>query len=179
MAKAKRKRKDAPARIDYAAPTPEQFAHGSYEHHTIAYRRIPVIVTLATTGKLSDRQFSGLCRYRDIGLKCDFSPIRDSCDFSPRGAPGDGYSPSMIAAQQEFGWLERELGSLQPIAYAIALGDVTPAQWAMRHSGSVMREKPGIGAKIIRWFEPRRAAHKRAMMDIRMAGERLAAAIGV
>jgi hypothetical protein len=43
---AKRKKKPAAAR-DWQEPTPEQMANGAFDRPTVAYRRIPVIDTMA------------------------------------------------------------------------------------------------------------------------------------
>lgn len=178
MAKARKKKQAVVSGI--MGPTDEQFGRAGYERASLAYRRIAVIRTLHTTGKLSDRQYDGLSRYRDIGIKCERSDIMDSCQrlLHIAGGMSDGPAPSTLRALTELGWLERELGSLSDIARAIAIDDVTVSEWAMRHGGSVMREREGPARKIIRWFEPRRKLLASAMLDIRMAGERLAAAIG-
>lgn len=168
-------------------PTPEQLASGDFEqtwqiadgHRALAYRRIPVIVTLANTGKISKRQFDGLARYRDVAIADDRSPLPDSVGrmSEPTGhTGGQGIPPALMRNAIELGWLERELGALRGIARAIAVDDMTVAQWAIAQGGSVMRDK-SLGRKIITWFEPRRIAANRAMREIRMAGERLAAAI--
>jgi len=180
MAKGRKRKAGKRDVVDIIGPTDQQMEHYDYERATLAYRRVPVIVTLADQGKLSQRQFDGLSRYRDIGIKCERSEIMDSCQrlLHVPGGDGDGPSLSTMRAYQELGWLEREMGALVDIARAICIEDMTLSQWAIRQGGSVMREKEGSARKIIRWFEPRRAAHKMALMDIRMAGERLAAAIG-
>lgn len=161
-------------------PTDEQAERYEYERHTLAYRRVAVIDTLRTTGKLTQRQFDGLARYRDIGLKCERSEIMDSCArlLHVAGHDAGGMSPSTMRAMSELGWLERELGSLRPIARAICIDDMTVSEWAMCDGGSVMRERDGRGSSVIRWFEPRRKYLQAAMLEIQMAGERLASAIG-
>lgn len=181
---AKRKQKQKP-RIEGYTPTPEQIE--AFEQtwqladgqRALAYRRVPVIVTLANAGKLSKRQFDGLARYRDVAVADDRSPLPDSVGRlgEVRGGSIDLLPPAALRTAQELGYLERELGSLRAIARAIAVDDVTPSQWAMTLSGSVMRERT-LGRKVITWFEPRRKALNMAMLEIRMAGERLAAAIG-
>ncbi len=165
------KRKPRP---DYAEPTAEQLAKGDFHRELVTYRRTPVIDTLLAEHRLTKRQYHGLARYRDIANLADRSETRSCIDFSVNGN-GDGFG--MVRTNIELGRLERALGALQPIAHAIAVRDATLAHWAIQRSGSVMRDKT-LGQKIITWFEPRRAAAKIAWMDIRMAGERLAAEIG-
>ncbi len=172
---------------EFHEPTPEQFAQGHFEQGGnlatsateragLAYRRVPVIATLLTTGKLTQRQYDGLHRYAHIANLADRSELRSCIDFSPKGN-GDGLPHFGVRMNIELGRLERALGVLQPLAHAVAVRDVTLAQWAMQRAGSVMRDK-SIGARIITWFEPRRSAAKIAMAEIRMAGEWLAAEIG-
>ncbi len=190
MAKARNKRK---AKVVYTPrgvfpePPVEQLEKGDFtqggnlatganERAGLAYRRTPVIDTLLKDHKLTQRQYHGLARYRDIANLADRSELRSCIDFSVSGN-GDGANPFGIRTNIELGRLERALGALRPIAHAIAVRDVTLAQWAIQAAGSVMRDK-SIGQKIITWFEPRREASKIAWMDIRMAGERLAAEIG-
>lgn len=171
--KAKAKRKPV---AEYAEPTPEQIAGGDFHRELMVYRRTPVIGTLLATGKISQRQFNGLNRYADIANLADRSELRSCIDFSVQGN-GDGFDPFGVRTNIELGRLERALGALQPIAHAIAVRNTTLAQWAIQRAGSVMRDK-SIGAKIITWFEPRRKAANLALVDIRFAGERLAAEIG-
>ncbi len=161
---------------EYAEPTPEQMATGAFHRELVTYRRTPVIKTLHATGKLSARQYAALHRYADIANLADRSELRSCIDFSVKGN-GDGANPFGIRTNIELGRLERALGALQPIAHAVAVRDVTLAQWAMQRAGSVMRDKT-LGERIITWFEPRRKAAKVTLIEIRMAGERLAAEIG-
>ena len=182
------KRKRITTAVQIEQPTPEQFAAGEFEltwqiadgRRSRTYRRVPVIVTLASTGKITKRQFDGLARYRDVAIADDRSPLPDSVGRmgDPTGhTSGLGLPPALLRNAIELGWLENELGALRGIARAVAVDDITVAQWAITQYGSVMRDK-SIGRRIITWFEPRRLAAKIAMRDIRMAGERLAAAIG-
>lgn len=174
MAKA-RKAKRKPV-VEYAEPTPEQLANGQFHRELMTYRRTPVIRTLLTTGKISQRQFNGLARYADIANLADRSELRSNIDFSVRGS-GGGFDPFGIRTNIELGRLERALGGLKPIAHAVAVRDTTLAQWAMQRAGSVMRDRT-VGAKIVTWFVPRRSAAQRAMLDIGRAGDALAAEIG-
>lgn len=181
MTKARRKANaKAKVAIDIIGPTDQQHEQYHYERALLAYRRVAVITTLHRGGKLSERQFNALSRYRDIGLKCERSEIMDSCArlLHVAGHDAGGMSPSTLRAMSELGWLERELGSLRPIARAICIDDMTVSEWAMRDGGSVMRERDGRGSSVIRWFEPRRKYLQAAMLEIQMAGERLASAIG-
>ena len=135
-------------------------------------------------GKLSQRQFEGLSRFRDLATAEDASPRRDSLDAALQGKGGGGLGlpPGMALMrlgntwESELHWLERELGQLLDIARAVAVKEMTVSQWAMEQSGSIERTRQ-TAKGVVTWFEPRRVAAKHALMDIRMAGERLAAAI--
>lgn len=176
-------------RFDGLTPTPEQ-APAFAETWQIAdgkraraYRRIAVIDDMHAKGKISLRQFAALARYRDLATAVDASPRRDSLDAALHGGGGGslGLPPGMAMMrlggdwESELHWLERELGQLLHIARAIAVDDMTVAQWAMR-SGTIERRR-ATAKGTVTWIEPRRQAMKIALADIRMAGERLAAAI--
>ena len=188
MPKARRSTKRKPVEtFGEHAPTPEQRAKGEFiqggnlatasnERAGLAYRRKPVIDTLLREHKLTQRQYDGLARYRTIANAADRSELRSCIDFSVRGG-GEGLTHFGVRMNIELGKLEQALGTLQPIAHAIAVRDTTLAQWAMQRAGSVMRDKT-LGQKIITWFEPRRKAAKIAKVDIQFAGDRLAAEIG-
>ena len=181
---AKTKRRKAPVE-QMDGPTPEQLANGNYgrelqpDHKVAPIKRIPAIVTLASTGKITQRQYLALNRYREIAINCDYSPIEDSVGKLSKvrgGNGGMGHAPFATRAEIELQWLEQELGALRDIARAIAVDDMTPSQWAMKQSGSIERTR-GIIPKIVTWFEPRRKALGVAMVEIRIAGDRLASAI--
>ena len=167
MAKRKAKKRVDP--IDITGPTPEQFQQGQFQRAGMAYRRVPVIVTLASTGQLSQRQFDGLNRYRDVAVAADMSPLRSCLDFSPAGT-GEGQAPFGIRIHRELSWLERELGQLADIARAVAVDDLSLEQWAGHKLGT-------IGLTQAEERNIRRAAMQIAALEIKMAGERLHAAI--
>ena len=166
MARGKARRK-ARTVIDLQEPTPELQAKGQFLRAGLSYRRTPVIDTMAQTHKLSARQFNGLSRYRDVAIAEDRSPSRDSLDKALHGrGGGEGIPLSAMRTAIELGRLEQALGSLYPIARAVAVDDMTVSQWAARKGGT---NADGTPKRI--WLET-------SMMDIKMAGERLAAAIG-
>jgi hypothetical protein len=171
---AKRKRKTAEA-IEIATPTPEQEGKGEFRRIGMHYRRVPVIDTLYGECKLTSRQFNALARYRDVAVAVDRSPVEDSVGKLLRNCVGGGEGGLDFALRTaiELGRLERALGSLADIARAIAVEEVTLSDWAMKRHGSHER----VRGNVIK-FEPSKAAFKEAWMDIRMAGERLAAEIG-
>lgn len=172
MAKRKPKRVD-PIQIETA--TPEQIAKGEFRRIGMHYRRVPVIETLYAEHKLTSRQFNGLARYRDVAVADERSLIEDSVGKMMRGACGGGEGPQDFSLRNaiELGRLDRALGSLADIARAIAVDDMTLSDWAMSRHGSIER----IRGNVVK-FEPSKAAFNEAWVDIRMAGERLAAEIG-
>lgn len=184
MPKPKRK----PTRFEGLSPTPEQLPAFSETWQVAdgkrarAYRRIAVIDDMHAKGKLSTRQFAGLARFRDLATAQDASPRRDSLDAALHGHGGGsiGLPPGMALMrlggdwESELAWLERELGSLLHIARAIAVDDMTVSQWAITRHGSKERRR----GKVI-CIEPHTIAAKHAMVDIRMAGERLSAALDI
>lgn len=173
-----KKRKSRVA-VTTVGPTPEQCGQGEFESALLACKRVVAIKRLKESGTLTQRQYDALDRYRAVAIAEERSPMRDSLDKALHGrGGGEGLPPSAMRVTYELGRLEQALGSLRDIARAIAVDDMTLSQWAMKQSGAIQREKPGCGLNIITWFEPRRLAMKNATMDIRTAGERLAAEIG-
>ena len=177
MAKHKPKRKPTPAKtpmVESLIPTAEQKKKGVFNNISGSttrpiYRRVPVIDTMAQTGKLSRRQFDGLARYRDVAIAEERSFIEDSVGKMMRGACGGGDgtpSPASIRTAIEMGRLEHDLGALRDIARAVAVDDMTVSQWAASKGGTTTDG------------QPKRDWLKSSMMEIQMAGERLAASIG-
>ena len=172
MAKPKRKK---PQPIETALPTPEQLAQGDFRRIGMHYRRVPVIETLYAEHKLTSRQFNGLARYRDVAIAEDRSPIEDSVGKMLRGAQGGGDAQSLSAIRVaiEMGRLERALGSLRDVARAIAVDDATLTAYAIAKHGSIQR----VRSNVVK-FEATKPAFNQVWLEIRMAGERLAAEIG-
>lgn len=170
---AKRKKKPDPIQIE--TPLPEQEAKGDFRRIGMHYRRVPVIETLYAEHKLTSRQFNGLARYRDVAVAEGISPIEDSVGKLLRNCVGGGEGGGDFALRItiELGRLEQALGSLADIARAIAVDDMTLSDWAMEQYGS----KEVRDGTVVR-FKPAPDHFNIAWMDIRMAGERLAAEIG-
>jgi hypothetical protein len=179
-------------------------ATASNERAGLAYRRKAVIDVLRDEHKLTQRQYDGLARYRTVAVAADRSELRSCIDFSVRGSGEDrGHfgirmnveleklelhllgprkvrtetTLSVLAEVTEnavaLGNMERELRNLLPIARAVAVEDVTLTAWAVSRSGGKERLRGAVVA-----IEPSAKAFKDAWLDIRMAGEWLAAAIG-
>lgn len=177
MAKQRHKRREP---LDILGPTPEQASRATYTRATLAYRRKPVIDSLFEAGRINRRQFDALARYRAIADAAESSPIRDSLAKAMDGTIGNsrGCAPlpyAVLRGSIELGWLDRELGSLRAIAHAVACDDVTPSQYAMERAGAKERTRT-LGRRIVTWFEPRRKELDACMIELRFAGDRLAAA---
>lgn len=180
MAKAKKKSKKANATVErFIRPTEQREAANDFRSAGAAVKVIPPIETLYASGKISERQFKGLARYADIANAAERSAIKSNIDFTIYGT-GEGLPHFGVRMNIELGRLERELSGhgLLAIARAVCVDERSVSQWAMERGGSVMREKPGVGRRIIRWFEPKRKQLDLAMLEIKYAGNLLAAAIG-
>ncbi len=162
------------------APTPEQRAKGLFvqggnlatatnERAGLAYRRKPVIDVLRDEHKLTQRQHDGLARYRVVALAAERSELKSCIDFSVRGN-GEDRRHFGLRMNIELGKLETDLRGLLHIARAVAVEDETLSGWAVRQCGG----KESVRGVI----EPTPPAFNRAWLDLRMAGEWLAAAIG-
>jgi hypothetical protein len=173
MAKRKPKPK-APSQFD--APTPEQMARGTFaqgghlatgtnDRNGLAYRRIPVIDTMAQTGKLSPRQHYGLARYRAAVIAVERSPQRDSLDKALNGR-GTGLGLPRCATTFELYRMEYMLAHLKEIARAVAYDDHTVSQWAAIKGGAT-----DSGA-------PKRTWLQLGMDQIKRAADVLATCIG-
>ena len=171
-----RKRKKRADPVTIAEPTPEQQARASYDREiqtgmaAAPYRRVPAITELRCNGILSQRQYDGLDRYRGLAIAAEKSELRSCLDFSPCGN-GEGQAPFGVRVSHELGWLERELHGLLNIARAVAVEDLTLDQYVslrLATIGLTQAEERNIKA----------GARKIATVEIRTAGEWLAAAIG-
>ena len=171
MAKPRRKK---PSPVNVIEPTPEQYAKGQFTRANLAHRRIPVIETMWLARKLTQRQYDGLNRYRDVAIAEERSPTRDSLDKALHGRGGSTDGTGYIRIAHELGRLEQALGSLRCIARAIAVDDMTASQWAIMHWGGRERRDGNVT-----YIAPRsKTACADTILDLQMAGERLAAAIG-
>jgi hypothetical protein len=145
-----------------------------------AVKVIPPIETLYSTGKINERQFQGLARYADIANAAERSEIKSNIDFSVYGT-GEGLPHFGVRMRIELGLLMKALEhqNLKDIAHAICVREISVSQWAMERSGSVMRERLAQGGKIVRWYEPRKMAHRIALYELQEAADRLAKEIGI
>lgn len=171
MAKANRKKRAKPA-LDIIAPTPEQldageFHRGNHGH----YKRVPVIDTMLARDQITPQEHLMLSYYRDQALLAEKSPVKSCLDFSVKG--GDiGPSAAIISAGLETGRIERDLGSLWPIARAIAVEDKSLTQWCVeQHGGRERYDGKGRFVAIVPIGEVRNKAQ--ALLELRMAARRI------
>ncbi len=163
-------RQPGPVKQKKVKPTPEREAKGSFRSMGMARRLVPVIDTLRNQGMLSEAEWDALNYYRDQASLADKSPVRSCCDNSPRGGGGPGVT--IISAMLETGRIERDLGQLVDIARAVAVDDVSLAQWCVEKHGG--RERYGKKGQIIA-IVPVREKHNIALarMELRMAAHRI------
>lgn len=179
-----KRREDRRKRVEMGtcAPTQEAMRHGDFERAAIAYRRRPVIDVLFERGVLNARQYAAMWRYRDLFDMLDQSETRDSCDKLTDPMRGGGGSAEakmdkMIDGGWGLQWLDRELGSLVHIARAVIGRDMSLSQWAIEQGGAKERRVYVSGKLVATYVEAKTLALKNATVDIRFAGDRIAAAL--
>lgn len=152
MARNKRK---ATKRIDSAArfvrPTEQREAHNDFRSAGAAVRLVPVIETLLVAGKLTRAEFDALAYYREQAHKAEDDMAQGST-LSPERIMGGGGSncgggfPAVMLATPAIimtGYIENNLGPLRSLARAIAVDDISPAQWAIAKTGGIERVEKG------------------------------------
>lgn len=174
MAKGRKAAKRKTKKPDRMEVTPERLQHGDVESIGMARRVIPVIDTLLKAGKITSDQYAALRYYRDQASLADTSPIRDSVGKlgEVRSASGNGPGVALTSANIETALLEGKLGSLWPIARAVAVDDYTLTRWAIHTGGGIERYKEGRCIAIV----PRNPKGVQlALVDLKFAASRLMA----
>lgn len=138
MAKPKRRKKPEPIQI--IGPTEEQLSRGVFVRANMAYRRVPVIETLLKAGKITQRQFDALSYYREQAHQAEDDYKRSSTLSADRvnggsSSFGSGLPLVFTAAIAETGRIERDLAELLDIARAVAVDDLSLAQWCINKHG--------------------------------------------
>lgn len=170
-----RREKAGKARIDHSQPvirpTDEQQARDTFRSAGMAMRKVPIIEQLFEAGLLQEREYMALAYYRDQAGLADHSPVRSCCDNSPRGGDG-GPGVAIMSARLETARMERELGSLREIAYAVAVDDVSLPQWCIRQYGG--RERYDKRGRFVAMVPVREVLNlKLARQDLRIAARRI------
>lgn len=178
---ARRKRKQPQPTISADPPTEQRFAHNDFQRAGMAYRVVPVIETLRTTGRLTQREYDALAHYREQAHRAEDDMAEEST-LSPARIMGGGGSPcggklpaGVILATPaiiETSRLERELGSLFHLARAVAVEDMTLTRWCIQQSGGIEKRREG---KVVA-IEPRDPkAINLAAVELRFAARRIMA----
>jgi hypothetical protein len=165
-----------------AQPTPEQ--HDAFRLVDVtdkkgatdirigkAYRRVVQIVALHGQHILDEAQFKALFHYRHHAILADRSPLKDSLNKSPGG--GDG-SPTVeiLNACRVRDDCERAAGALVDILRAVAVDDLSLAQWAIHQGGAIEKREVRKG-KPVSYLRPRGKFLHIAQLEITMAAIRV------
>lgn len=150
--------------------TPERERRNNFRSAGMARQVIPVIDRLLVRQVIGPREHAALSYYRDQATLADKSPVRSCCDNEPR--TGNGPGVAILSAQLETGRLERELGSLRDIAKAIAVKDISLAEWCIGKWGG--RERYNKDGKFVAIVPINEKRHMQlARLELRMAARRI------
>uniref|UniRef100_UPI0035CC1ADB hypothetical protein n=1 Tax=uncultured Sphingomonas sp. TaxID=158754 RepID=UPI0035CC1ADB len=135
-------------------------------------RLVPPIDTLLAAGKLTEDEHRALTYYRDQADTANKSPIRDSLNKTVSGGGEQGLSAAVVSAVLATSRIERDMGQLSDIARAVAVEDVTIAQWCIRkHGGRERYDGKGRFVCVVPLREVE--VTKIAVMELRMAAHRI------
>ena len=142
MAKANRKR--PMPEITGIDATPERMAKGDavivealrtgQERMTKARRLKPPIDVLRDTHKLDERRHAMLAWYAEQVAIGERSPLKDSLNQDRYGGDAEP-SAAIVSALLNVARIERDLGSLLPIARAVAVDEIDLIAWCIREHG--------------------------------------------
>lgn len=177
-----------PVEAEGFGPTAEQRARGVYDLEDTyesatggkvrkigkAYRRRPMIDTLADQGLFSDAEHKALRHYRHHADMVDKSPLKDSLNKQIGGGRGDGRSHQILVASRIVTDCERAVGSLVDILRAVVVDDVSLSQWAISKAGGIDDCTVKNGERVCR-LKPRQKALEIAKLEIQMAAKRVRA----
>jgi hypothetical protein len=146
--------------------------HGEFTSVGMAYRRIPVIETLFQKDLLNEREYRALAHYRDQVALAERTPIKSCLDDSQGGGGDIPMSAAITSALLATAWIERNLGSLAPIARAIAVEDKTLAQWCIdQHGGRERYDGKGKFIAIVPVAE--KNSLRMALLELKFAAHRI------
>lgn len=169
------------------APTDEQNRGGAFRLEDVtdkrngggsitigkAFRRTPMIDTLAKQGLISEAEHKALRHYRHHADVADRSLIKDSLNKQVGGS-GDGPTHSQAHAAQVASACESAAGSLRDILRSVVVDDLSLSQWAINKSGGIDDCQVKGGARVCR-LKPRQKALAIAKLEIQMAAKRVQA----
>lgn len=168
------KKKKKVAIVLVAAPTNEAQQHGEFAYFKGRYQRVPEIDRLRARKQLDEREYQALAFYRDQAALAERSPLRSCLDDTQRGGGDIPLGAAITSAILATARMEREMGSLAPIARAVAVDDKSLTQWCVEKFGG--RERLDGGGKLVAIVP---AGEKRlvefARLELRMAAHRIVA----
>lgn len=178
--KGKRARRKVDTVAQFVRPTEAREAHNDFVSMGAAVRQVPVIETLLRTGKLTQAEFDVLNHYRDQASRAEDDWAQESTLAPSRVMGGGGGSfgskipVALMAtpAMLETARIERDLGSLLPIARAIAVDDWSLSRWCIeQHGGRERYDDKGAFVAIVPVAEKR--VMDIARLELRMAARRI------
>lgn len=133
---------------------------------------IPPIKQMFDARFLNDEEYRRLAYYADQAQLAERSPLKDSLNRD-RGGSGNGdLSAAVVSAILETARIERDLGALRDIAQAVAVREITIAQWCIeRHGGRERYDGKGKLIAIVPYSETKNVALAR--QDLKMAAHRI------
>lgn len=178
---ARAKRKPPQPEITGIDATPERMAKGDavivealrtgQERMTKARRLKPPIDVLRDTFKLCVRRHAMLAWYAEQVAIGERSPLKDSLNQERYGGDAEP-SAAIVSALLNVGRIERDLGSLLPIARAIAIDEIDLNEWCIREHGG--RERyDGKGRFICMVPNAESRVVPIALLELSMAADRI------
>jgi hypothetical protein len=164
-------RKTKPKADNRIPPTVEQMARGEFHSQGMAYKRVAVIDTMLTRGQLTDKEYLVLSYYRDQANLADRSPLKSCIDFSVTGGDSEP-SAALTSALLETARMERDMGSVWPIARAVAVDDQSLTEWCInQHGGRERYDSAGRFVAIVPVRE--KSVIGIALLELKMAARRI------
>jgi hypothetical protein len=152
-------------------PTDERAGRQETQRMGMATRLVPVIDTMLKRDQITPQEHLLLSYYRSQALLADRSEVKSCLDFSVKG--GDIAPPAAItSAILETARIERDLGSLRPLARAVVVDDKTLTQWCIDQYGC--RERYDGNGKFVALVPLNEVkAMQMAKMELRMAARKI------
>ena len=174
-------RRPAPVSVPKVKPvrtTPEQEAMHDFQSAGMARRKAVPIDNLLKRQLLDDRRHKALARYAEIKALADSSIVKDSIGklLHPSSGSGYGPSPKLVDARREARWIERELGSLLPIAVAVVHELHSLTMWAKMNGLTRIKCETIKGRKVCKDYADKEIIAM-FVLDLKMAADRIQAAL--
>jgi hypothetical protein len=161
-----------PQRLAMGAVSVVEALRATGERMAKVRRLVPPIDTLLANGKITEDEHRALTYYRDQADMANRSPIKDSLNRTVSAAEGQGLSAALTSAIFATARIEREMGQLSEIARAVAVDDLSIAQWCiLKHGGRERYDGNGRFVCIVPLREVKSV--KIAILELRMAAHRI------